>query len=389
MMRIFITALLCGVFFSNVNAQTIFNDYSWKALLKKADSEQKLIFIDAYTDWCGWCKVMDKNTFSDSTVGNLMNFRFVNTKLEMEKSDLGTQLAMKYCINSYPSFLILNAKGQLVYTIMGYRDAENFIPELNAALDETNHLQQPGYALGFKVAYPDFYTHAFTPKKKEKFADSLTVDKYLNNKDLSNEAHWQVAKRFYFYIPLEKAKEITQQKEKIITQFGKVEYFDFMSNIANNKVFKAQRDSNIEDAEAAIEFGTTHANFTTRNKNEAWLFFYKEGKNFEKAAAYFDLIKADTGKISAEYINGLAWDIYLGCDNMDIVNRAIAWVDAIPESELEWHIMDTQASLLIKANQPERAEMMAKKAIAKAKAKGENAKDTEALLEKIKEKKRD
>jgi thioredoxin-related protein len=382
-MRISLLTLCLLVLVNFTSAQTTFNDYSWKELLKKAETEEKLIFIDAYTDWCGWCKVMDKNTFSDSAVGELMNTRFVNTKLEMEKSKLGSQLAMKYAINGFPTFLVLNAKGKMVYSIEGYREAENFIAELNKALDESNQLKQPGYSSNLNEPYPNFYKNAFGNGKKKQYPDSLTVANYLNTHSIENEVTWQVAKRFYSLMAFEHVKDIAQHKDKIIELFGKAEYYDFLISVVNNKVYKAQQDSNIEAAKTAVAFGSEYGNFTERNKNEAWLFYYRGNSDFENAALYFEKVKADTGKISASYINDLAWDIFLKCDNLTIIKKAIQWIDEIPASEMEWNIMDTQASLLYKSNQSERAAIMAQKAIETAKQKGENAKDTEALLEKI------
>ncbi len=382
-MRISLLTLCLLALVNFTNAQTTFNDYSWKELLKKAETEEKLIFIDAYTDWCSWCKVMDKNTFSDSTVGALMNTRFVNTKLEMEKSKLGSQLAMKYGINMYPSFLILNSKGRLVFRIEGYRNVKNFISELNTSLEKKNQLTNPGYSEGFNVKYPSFYKNLFDYGSKAKFPDSATVVNYLNKKKLDDEAVWQVAKRFSFYISPEYAIEVNQQKDNIIAQFGELEYNQFVGNIADNMMYKAAKNSSLVNAEVAIAFGKKYVNYSQSQINESWLYFYKEVQNFEKVVEYVELIKSDTGTISAEYINGLAWDIYLKCDNPAVINKAIQWIDEIPESELEWHIMDTQASLLYKSNQSERAVNMAKKAIEMAKLKGENAKDTEELLEKI------
>jgi thioredoxin-related protein len=386
-MRILLTALLFSVFLSNAHAQTIFNDYSWKELLKKAETEQKLIFIDAYTDWCGWCKVMDKNTFSDSSVGQLMNNRFVNTKLEMEKSKLGSQLSMKYGINVFPSFLILNSKGILVFRIEGFRNAKDFISELNNSLEAKNHIINPGYSEGFKVKYPSFYKNLFNYGSKPKFPDSATVINYLNKNAFDKEAVWQVAKRFSFYISTEYAIKINEQKNKIIAQFGELEYNQFVGNIADNMMYKAAKISSLANAEDAMAFGRKYANYSQSQINESWLYFYKEVQNFEKVVEYFELIKADTGTISAEYINGLAWDIYLKCDDQSIIAKAINWINEIPASEMEWNIWDTQASLYYKSNQPENARFAAQKAIEMAKLKGENAKDTEALLDKIKEKK--
>lgn len=62
-----------------------FEHSSWEDILKKAKEENKLIFIDAYTTWCGPCKMMARNVFTDAEVGTFFNQNFINVKLDMEK----------------------------------------------------------------------------------------------------------------------------------------------------------------------------------------------------------------------------------------------------------------------------------------------------------------
>lgn len=62
-----------------------FTQLEWKKILNKASKDEKLIFIDCYTTWCGPCKLMAKNVFTDSEVGHFFNEHFINVKLDMEK----------------------------------------------------------------------------------------------------------------------------------------------------------------------------------------------------------------------------------------------------------------------------------------------------------------
>ncbi len=60
---------------------------SWQQVKEKAKSQNKYIFIDCYTTWCSPCKAMDKDVFSDKSVADLFNDKFVSFKLQMDKSD--------------------------------------------------------------------------------------------------------------------------------------------------------------------------------------------------------------------------------------------------------------------------------------------------------------
>ena len=92
----------------------------------KAKAENKLIFLDCFTSWCGPCKKMARDVFPQEQVGAFMNPRFVNIKIDME-SAYGAPLAKKLQIQAYPTFVIFNADAQEIGRFLGGSAAEEFI----------------------------------------------------------------------------------------------------------------------------------------------------------------------------------------------------------------------------------------------------------------------
>jgi len=103
---------------------------------KLAKQENKLIFIDLYTTWCGPCKLMKKNTFPDAELGTLFNENFISLYIDAEKE--GIELAKKFKIVNYPSFLFLDENGELVQYDYGYYNAKQFLTVGKSVLEKRN-----------------------------------------------------------------------------------------------------------------------------------------------------------------------------------------------------------------------------------------------------------
>ncbi len=120
---------------------------SFQQALKNSKTEKRPVFIDVYTDWCGWCKVMDKNTFGDPAVARLLNEKFYAVKFNGEqKEDVvfdgktfkfvpsGSkgyhELAAALMNNklSYPTVVFLDEDFRMIQPIAGYRKADEFHP---------------------------------------------------------------------------------------------------------------------------------------------------------------------------------------------------------------------------------------------------------------------
>jgi thiol:disulfide interchange protein len=107
---------------------------TWAEALAKAEKENKLIFLDAYTDWCGWCKRLDATTLKDKAVGDFFNENFINVHMEMEKSKEGPRLAKKMSIRGYPALFFINGKEEVKHFVAGYVKSDRLINEGSTAL---------------------------------------------------------------------------------------------------------------------------------------------------------------------------------------------------------------------------------------------------------------
>ena len=111
-----------------------FEQGTLKELLAKATDQNKYLFVDVYATWCGPCKYMSGRVFPQEAVGNYFNKTFVNAKFDAEKGE-GIDVAKKYGVRAYPTFLILDKDGTEVGRIVGGADGDMFIEKVQEALD--------------------------------------------------------------------------------------------------------------------------------------------------------------------------------------------------------------------------------------------------------------
>ena len=105
----------------------VFSSMSLDEAKLLAKKEGKSIFIDVYTSWCGPCKMMSRNTFTDEKVGEVFNEKYINLKLDAEKSEDGKFVARSYRVSAYPTLLFIDSKGKLIRSFIGYRDASGLL----------------------------------------------------------------------------------------------------------------------------------------------------------------------------------------------------------------------------------------------------------------------
>ena len=144
--RFILLILISTVGLKTIDAQNIdsvksikFIAEDFRAAMAQGAKKNKIVFIDAYTTWCGPCKLMDKSVFTDEKVLDFMNENFVNLKLDMERGD-GQIVAQRYKVSAFPSFLFVNTEGELVHKGIGYQDADKFLSLASVALSANQGL---------------------------------------------------------------------------------------------------------------------------------------------------------------------------------------------------------------------------------------------------------
>lgn len=143
----YFTLLLIALAFPRIQAQEV-AWMSWDEAVERAsnDSQPKKIFVDVYTDWCGWCKKMDKDTFRNPEVAAYMSENFYMVKLDAEQKDpiefRGNtytfvpsgrrgyhQLAAALLQGqmSYPTVVFLDESLNMLSPVPGYQKPDNFL----------------------------------------------------------------------------------------------------------------------------------------------------------------------------------------------------------------------------------------------------------------------
>jgi len=103
-----------------------FFEGSWSEAVKKSKEENKPIFLDVYATWCGPCKMLKRNTFSDKEVGEYFNTHFINVSLDGEEEE-GRKLMEKYNLRAYPSLLVIDQHETAQVTEAGYKSPDKLI----------------------------------------------------------------------------------------------------------------------------------------------------------------------------------------------------------------------------------------------------------------------
>jgi thioredoxin-related protein len=104
--------------------------------MTEAKHNHKYILADVYTSWCGWCKKLDRDTFSDEALAEFLGQKFVCVKANAEDNGAGTRLSRQYNVSGYPCALVFNFEGKLIGRIVGYKDAANYQSALSQIIDK-------------------------------------------------------------------------------------------------------------------------------------------------------------------------------------------------------------------------------------------------------------
>jgi thioredoxin-related protein len=122
--------------------------YSIEEAAALATTNPRPIFVDAYTDWCGWCKRLDKDTFSHPVIAEILNTKFYAVKFNAESKEpvifqgrtfvndgsMGPTHQLAYALLQgklgYPTVVFLTAKSELITPVSGYKGPKDFEPML-------------------------------------------------------------------------------------------------------------------------------------------------------------------------------------------------------------------------------------------------------------------
>jgi uncharacterized protein YyaL (SSP411 family) len=113
---------------------------SWDRGLEEASRTGRPVLVDVYTDWCGWCRRMDRETYSEPGVRQYLSTHYVTVKLNPESSREARAVANRFRVTGYPTTVFLKPSGDHLVTVPGYVTAPPFLTLLRYVAE--GHLER-------------------------------------------------------------------------------------------------------------------------------------------------------------------------------------------------------------------------------------------------------
>lgn len=422
---------------------------SWSDVLAEAKKQNKPVFVDIYTTWCGPCKLMAKQAFPDAKVGEKFNANFISYQIDAEKGE-GLDVAKKYAVTAYPTSLYVSGNGELLHRVVGYSGIPGMMTEADKAIAAA---KDPNPLSAMEKQYTDGkrdtdFLRSYLTKRAQlgmpsqealdafltgvpqaEWASPANIDAVAGNLTTANSKAFAPLLNEVKATRMDKSKAQTAQKimQTLSEALGRDErqaktITEMESAIANKlKLRTTLSPKPLSEADKTTMANETRMGFYQRTKNwpkyrelatvsaaklmaistdslrardaATYQRFMNEAKNVPdsvKASPNFTRYAAmmktiETQQVSGK-LNSLAWAYFQNMTDPTDLKQALTWSTRMVELDPKPALLDTHAQLLAKMGRKAEAAVVEKDALTKAKAAGEDTADYEKALAEMQKK---
>lgn len=359
---------------------------SWNEILAQAQKENKYVFVDAFTTWCGPCKYMSNVVFTDEELGNFFSAKFISVSYQLDstkKDDELTkrqyaeaaQLVKKYKINSYPTLLYFTPKGELMDKLLTACEVETFLAFSKKAInpDSAFYVLKGKFDKGTIKDPSDLYNLAIEASRLQDKGLSAYALKYIRTqKDMMNETNIQFLKKT--------TKQLSDTGLKIIVANEEVIDAKLKIGATNDLVVRTLFNSKLSEFEKLIkaglepnwtniekEFTVTYPKYSKLATLFAKALYYNQVKKLDKKINYtFEYLSTSPSSLDAGTLNEWAMSVYTGSMDKDLLNKALFISKKSLEDGEAAEFLDTYACILYKLGRTEEGIEWETKALSKA-----------------------
>ena len=206
------------------NRSISFNDKPFDDILAMAKKENKLVFMDAFATWCGPCKWMSANIFTNDTVADFYNKNFICVKYDMEKGE-GLKLRERYQVRAYPTLLFINADGVMVHLkVGGAQNIHDYIALGKRAMDPSECFAAYAKRYAGGENSPVFIYDYFKMLLDAYIPVDIPLNKYLSSQkesDLSGNANWKIIYAYCDDMDSREFKFLLAHQDEFVFKHGK------------------------------------------------------------------------------------------------------------------------------------------------------------------------
>lgn len=351
-------------------------------LLAEAKRHDKLLFIDAYTTWCGPCKLMDAQVFPDREVAAVFNARFLNAKFDMEQGE-GPGLAKRYSVAAYPTYLFVDGDGSLVHKGIGFIPKPALLELADVAVSDASlGAMTERYDGGDRSpAFVSKYAHVLAANYEQAQADKVIAEYLAEQDNWLTREHMRLILSSPGEVGGERMNFLLAHAGEVADSTDDYVYATLERALVNDFHRKHQQRSLVEPAAIADYLTEQAGPSAPRLLGHYALTYYRRQRDMENylpaaVAFYREYPSRDYSEL-----NDIAWTFYEASDDPDQLQQAIEWAEASVALRAYYPNLDTLAWLYHKTGQLEKAKSTARRAIEYAKAESLDYSETEKILQ--------
>lgn len=374
---------------------------TWAEVKAKAKAENKYIFMDCFTTWCGPCKMMSAQIFPQEKVGNFMNDKYVSVKVQMDQTAKDNeevkqwyadaqQIEKEYSVRAYPTFLVFAPDGRIVDRQVGGSEADQFINRFTASLDPAQqyYTQLDKYTQGQKdTAFLRKLAYLAQEKYDMENAGKIAKEYLAQQKDLYTPVNLEFLGKFTqsskdpgFDVFLHHADKVNKALGKDVAE-NKVMEIAAKEDVYPQLMKKDKSAPDWESVEKSVKakYPSIAEELILKTKIQYYSYVKDANNAVANIVAY---MKKYGHKADPQSLNEFAWTVFEKCNDMQCIEQALEWSKRSFKDKEIPAFMDTYANLLYKAGKKSDALAWEEKAMNKAG--GEERKNYETTLEKMK-----
>lgn len=338
---------------------------NWDALIAQAKKDNKFIFVDCFTTWCGPCKYVSTKVFPMSNVGDFFNKNFINVGLQIDETlkdnqdvvatrRVAKEIESKYNIGVYPTFLIFNNDGELVHKFVGAGDdkfmienAKNglsketqyytLVNEFNQGKRDSKFISQLCKAASNAGDNAEEYVKAFIETQNDLYTKE-NADFLLSNAESADGTAF---------------KQLYEHKEKWLEVSDRELYRTTIANIISNEILNeifSDKKNDVNWTELENKYQEKYPVEAKEQVAKAKVIFYAETKDWKKFTEELKiLLKQNADPFGQkEMVNSIAWTVFENIEDKDLLNEVLTLSKKLIENDKASAYLDTYANLLYK-----------------------------------------
>lgn len=357
---------------------------TWEKVKEKAKKENKHIFVDCFTTWCGPCKWMADNVFVEESVGEFFNANYVNLKLQFDETENDSddvkswyaeakRFAEDYSVKAYPTFLVFNPNGELVDKVIGGNQAEQFIDRFKDALVPEKQFitaknkfesdpQNLELAKQIFSKAADIYDFELANKAFNTILEKSSPEELLKEENFGGivvMAQEDVESKAFDLIYNNQASFNAYFQERY-----RADVNDFLAYMLAQNAIRSKGDNvdfNVIEKELTAKYDKVDF---SKSLNSMKLSSYLQKGEWKTFVSEYDKIVNSKPDITAEELNEYAWQLFEECDDQEALKVALTWSKLAVEKNDTGYIIDTYANLLYKLGDTKNAILWQEKAVA-------------------------